>query len=257
MAKIHKLDIYQNAIDSLNFGIEMCEKAFEDESKYKFTIILISNFMELLLKRLVEIQNPLLIFEKPYSDKISKEKTITWSQSLQILTNSGKIINIKLIEDLRKLSNIRNEIMHYKFEYNAYEIDSIILTVIDGLRQLYLDISGNDLIKDVHESTKTILEKIKDDYLKQLHQAQFKAKDEAEENDMAVKDCNFCFESKTAVERINKEIYCYFCEETDREEMCTRCTVPCLISEMDYFGENEYGDPMYFCQYCSGLISGD
>jgi len=45
MNRIHKLNIYQNAIDSLNEGIEMCEKAIKDESKYKFSIILISNFV--------------------------------------------------------------------------------------------------------------------------------------------------------------------------------------------------------------------
>jgi hypothetical protein len=257
MTKIHKLDIYQNAIDSLNIGIEMCERALKDESKYKFSIILITNFMELLLKKLVEMQNPLLLFEKPYSEKIDKEKTISWLQALQILSNSGKLISKKLIDDLKKLNRVRNEIIHYKFEYNVYEIDSIILTVIDGLRQLYTDISGNDLINDVQENTKIFLGKIKDDYLNQLHQAQFNAKDEAEENNMSVVDCNFCGESETAVERENSEMYCYFCDETDREEYCTRCTVPCLISEMDYFGENDYGDSMYFCQYCSGLMNED
>jgi len=255
MSKIHKLDIYQNAIDSLNVGIEMCEIALKDESKYKFSIILISNFMELLLKKLVEIQNPLLIFEKPYSDKIYKEKTITWLQALQILTNSGKIINKKLIDDLKKITDIRNEIIHYRFEYNVYEIDSIILSVIDGLRQLYIDISGNDIINDVTDKTKLFLDKIKDDYLNQLHKAQFNAKDEAMENKIIITDCSFCGECDTAVERDSNEIYCHFCEEIDYEEECTRCTVSFYISEMEYCGKNDYGDPIFFCDTCCFVMS--
>ena len=35
----------------------------------------------------VELQNPILCYEKPYSEKLSKEKTITWSQTYQILMN--------------------------------------------------------------------------------------------------------------------------------------------------------------------------
>lgn len=257
MAKIHKLDIYQNAIDSLNEGIEMCEKALKDESKYKFSIILITNFMELILKRLVELENKLLIFDEPYSEKISKAKTITWSQAIQILTNSGKIINKKLIDDIKKITCIRNNIVHSKFEYNVYEIDSIILSVIDGLRQLYLVTSGEDLINDVQENTRAFLEKIKHDYLNQLHQAQFRAKDESEEKKLTVVDCNFCGESETAVAKENGETNCYFCEETDYEEECARCFTPYLISEMEYFGEDEFGAPMFFCQHCNGLLNED
>jgi hypothetical protein len=47
MARIYSLNLYQNAVDSLNVGMEIYEKALEDESKYKFSIILISNFIEL------------------------------------------------------------------------------------------------------------------------------------------------------------------------------------------------------------------
>lgn len=257
MARMHKLDVYQNAIDSLNVGIEMCEKAEKDVSKYKFSIILISNFMELLLKKLVEMQNPLLLFEKPYSDKINKEKTITWLQAIQILTNSGRIINKELIDDFKKITDIRNDIINYKFEYNVNEIYSIIVSVISGLHELYLEISGSDLINDVEENAKTFLDKITDNYFRQLHQAQLNAKNEAEEKNLNIMDCNFCGESGTAVERENEEIYCYFCEETDYEEECSRCTVPHLISEMEYFDENENGDPIFFCEDCSGLLDED
>jgi len=253
MSRIYKLDIYQNAIDSLNEGIEMCKKALKDESKYKFSIILISNFVELLLKNLVELQSPLLIFEKPYEKKYD-DKTISWKQALQILINSRKTIKEELIIDLNKLNDIRNKIVHYKFEYNIYEIDSIIISVIDGLCQLYKDITDKNVNDDVNDETRTFLDRIKNDYLNQLHQAQFKAKEEAEENGIEVYSCSFCGEEDTAVEN-NEGIYCYFCEETDYEEECSCCSVPCLISEMEYIGEDDYGNSIFLCENCSYTMS--
>jgi hypothetical protein len=254
MAKIYSLNLYQNAIDSLNVGMEIYAKALDDETKYKFSVIIISNFMELLLKCMVEMQNPLLCYEEPYSTKISNAKTITWAQALQILTNSGIVINKKLINDIKRLTELRNKIIHFKFEYDVFEIDAIILSVIDGLRQLYKNISGEDFNNDVQENTKLLLQKIEGEYLSQLHQAQFNAKEEADKNDTVTTDCPFCGESNTAVEREEEEIYCYFCDESDYEVECARCTEAFKISEMEYFGENEYGDPLYFCEYCSSLL---
>jgi len=257
MSKIHSLDIYQNAIDSLNEGIEIYERALEDDSKYKFSVIIISNFMELLLKHMVELQNPLLIYEKPYSDKINKEKTITWTQAINILTNSGKIVNNKLIEDIKKLTDLRNNIIHFKFEYKAVEIDSIILSVIDGLCELFKNIIGKDIIIDVQENTKNILEKIKGDYLNELHQAQFNAKEESENDSLEILDCNYCYEEKTAVERHDGEIFCHFCGESDSLHECARCTCEYLTSDMEYFGETEDGFTLYLCDHCSGLLNED
>jgi hypothetical protein len=200
------------------------------------------------------LQNPLLIFEKPYSEKKYDEKTISWVQALQILINSGKKIKKELIDDLKKLSDIRNKIVHYKFEYNIFEIDSIILSVIDGLCQLYKDITDKDVNDDVNDGTRTFLDSIKNDYLNQLHKAQLKAKEEAEKNDIDVYRCGFCGEEDTATE-CDDGIYCYFCEETDYEEECSCCKKPCFISEMKYIDENDYGETIFYCESCCCVMS--
>jgi len=257
MNKKYSLNLYQNAIDSLNVGMEMYEKAIEDESKFKYSVILISNFMELLLKSMVEKQNPLLCYVEPYSNKICYEKTITWRQAIQILMNSGKIISKKLIDNIIKLTDLRNKIIHFKFEYVAVEIIPIILSVIDGLRQLYKDTSDKDFIEDVQKNTKVMIENIKGEYLRKLHQAQINAKYEADETGMDVNDCYLCGNTNTAVERYNKEIYCYLCNDIDYEANCSRCTETFRVSEMNFFGKNEYGDPMYFCNYCISLFDED
>jgi hypothetical protein len=254
MEKKYCLNLYDNAIDSLNVGMRIYNDSLEDKSMYKFCIIIISNFMELILKHMVKLQNPLLCFEKPHSSNINKEKTITWRQALQILTNSHIIIEKELIIVIERLSDIRNKIIHYKFEYTTSEIRAIIVWVIDGLRKLYTNVTKQDFIDDVFTDTKKSLEIIEDEYKKELHLAQANAEEENGEG-IFLDDCNFCGEIGTAVHREHDEIYCYFCEETDYEIECCRCTGRYKISEMEYFSEDENGDDLFLCQHCSGLLS--
>lgn len=255
--KKYSLNLYQNAIDSLNEGMNFYSKSYEEESKYKFCIILISNFMELILKYMVELQNPLLCYEKPSATNLNIEKTITWKQSLQILSNSDVFIKKDLIHDIMELSELRNKIIHYKFEYHTSEIRIIIRSVIGELRKLFNEVVKKDFIDDVSEETKVLLKTIEDEYLSQLHLAQADAKEEADIDGLEIADCGYCFQSDTAVERINNEIYCYFCEETDYEDTCCRCTEMFRISEMNSFGKTEDGDLLYLCDYCSDLLESD
>jgi hypothetical protein len=257
MPKRYCLNLYENSIDSLNVGLKIYNDSLENEAMYKFCIIIISNFMELILKHLVELQNSLLCYEKPYSININKEKTITWRQALQILNNSGIIIDKELIIIIDKMADFRNEIVHYKFDYDTSEIRAIIVSVINRLRKLYNNVTKHDFINDVSTDTKELLETIDSEYKEQLHLAQANAEEEANKEGIFLDDCNFCGELGTAVNREQDKIYCYFCEETDYEIECCRCTEQYKISEMKYFGEAEDGDALFLCQHCSDLLDSD
>lgn len=255
MAKEYSLDLYQNAIDSLNEGMSFYTESLSDASKYKFCIIIISNFMELMLKHMVEKQNPLLMFEKPYEKNI--KRTINYKQSIQILVNLDICVKKELTNDINTLYEIRNNIIHYKFEYNTTVIRSIIIKVIDGLRKLYNTVTKKDFICDVSEHTRNVFKKIEDDYSIELHLAQGEAEEEAIDEGLEIIDCGYCCESKTAVERTGNEIYCHYCKETDFFEECSRCTEKFKISEMEYFGINDYGYKLYFCESCCDYAFGD
>lgn len=257
ISKKYCLNLYENAIDSLNVGMKFYNDSLNDKSLYKFCIIIISNFMELILKHIVELQNPLLCFEKPHSNNIEKEKTITYGQAIMILKNSNIIIDEELRMLIEKLSILRNKIIHYKFEYKTSEIRATIILVINGLRKLFSNVTKHDFINDVSANTGELLEKIEGEYNEQLHLAQANAKEEADENDTYIEDCNFCNELDTAVRREEDEIYCYFCEETDYEIECSGCTELYRISEMEYFKEDENGNDLFLCQYCMDLLNSD
>ncbi|GHV87355.1 hypothetical protein AGMMS50255_6510 [Spirochaetia bacterium] len=257
MSKEYKLNLYQNSIDSLNEGLNLYKFSLIDESKYKFCIIIITHFMELMLKHLVELQNPLLCYEKPFSKSLEKEKTITWGEATQIIINSKYSIAQELLISFKELTNIRNTIVHYKFNYNTSNIRKNIICVINGLRALYKNIAKKDLFDDVLESSKEILKTIESEYSQHVHLAQAEVKEESDETGMEVCDCNYCGDDKTAIERENGEIYCYNCGEYDYEIECCRCYEPIKYSEAYSLGKTESGDPLYLCEYCNGILESD
>jgi hypothetical protein len=262
MSKKYRLNLYENSIDSLNVGMRMYTDSLEDESMYKFSIIIISNFMELMLKHMVELKDPQLCFVKQNDLSANKKRTITWDRALHILSGSNiPEEELGFFEELRlfaeKLSDIRNNIVHFEFEYDTSLIRSLIVMVVAKLRKLYNSVTKRDFIDDVSEDTKKILETIKDEYQIELHLAQTHAKEKANELETHYDDCNFCGESETAVLLEADEIYCYFCEETDYEIECCRCTELCKISKMECLCEVENGDDLYLCQSCSELLDSE
>ncbi|MDR2375815.1 MAG: hypothetical protein LBD96_05180 [Treponema sp.] len=96
-----------------------------------------------------------------------------------VLLNSNILVKSELKNEVKKLMEIRNTIIHYKFNYNTSEIRSNILKVIKELRKLFREVTHNDFLNDVNEKTKEILKKTEDDYLEQLHLSQAEAQEEA------------------------------------------------------------------------------
>jgi hypothetical protein len=247
MPREYSLDLLHNSIDSLNESINYYKEALSDESKYKFCIILFFHFMELILKHLVEIQNPLLCYVKPYSEQINKENTITWNQAIQLLINSGKKVDLDLIKQFKILSKLRNNIIHFKFTYNTSEIRKMLIDIVAGLRKLYKEITSNDFYDEVETDTQELLSEIEDEYNKDLHLARNDAIEEADGDE--IYDCIICLEEKTVIKRDNG-YYCYLCKEIDKIRECVQCYRNFRESEMSYFGENTYGDAIYLCEYC-------
>jgi hypothetical protein len=245
--KKHELDLYQNSIDSLNESIKYYKMSLADESKYKFCILLSFHFCELMFKHLVEHINPLLCFTKPFSDNIEKEKTVSWKQAIQILINNGMSISQDEKKVFDRLADIRNEIMHYKFSYETSNIRNIIINSISCLRKLTREKTEIDFYDDVDGDTKSFLIEIEDENKKELHLAKSNAQEEAD--DKNTYDCFECGEKGTVVKRDDK-YYCYFCKEEDYEVECSRCTELFRASELNFYGENDYGDNLYFCDSC-------
>jgi hypothetical protein len=254
MSVIYELDLFHNMLDSLNESISYYKKAIDDESKYKFCIILLSHFMELSLKYLVEKQNPILVYEKPYSEKLIKEKTITWGQALQILRNCKIEIDENIKKHFDELALLRNDIIHYKFSYETENIRNIVVNIVTDVRSIFIKAQLDDFYIKTTEETQALLNEIKDEYSRELHLAQANAIENA--NGEKILDCDICGEEKT-VNLIDGVFHCNFCNEDNSYVDCVRCGDSILESESIHYGETEDGDPIYLCEYCDGVVNDD
>jgi len=253
MSRDYGLDLFQNAIDSLQESVRYYDMAVADESKYKFCIILFFHFSELMLKHLVEHVNPLLCYERPSSESIANAKTINWRQATQVLINSNVVLDKKLARYLDFLSDLRNKIIHYKFTYSTANIRMTIVYLASELRKLYKELTKKDYYLDLNEATKTLLVNIEDDYRKQLHLAQADAAEESGQG--GAMDCGFCGESDTVTARDGTVArFCHFCREEDTRIECSHCLDIYWRSEITPLGKNEEDDEVFLCDHCLSQI---
>ena len=121
----HELNLFDNAIDSLNEALRQYGQANLDRPRtYKFAILLFAQSIELLLKYYVSKQHPLFIYKNPFSSKLTlgEETTIGLWEAVQLLQNTGTQFDVKTIKDLKWIKGLRNDIEHYKFSMNVPDV---------------------------------------------------------------------------------------------------------------------------------------
>lgn len=96
-----KLDLLANAIDSLREALEKFEQGSDQKVRaYKFSVLHLSHFLELLFKYHVSQSHPLLIYKNPFSKNIAKENTISLWDAIQFLKNEGADFSADFNKDL-------------------------------------------------------------------------------------------------------------------------------------------------------------
>jgi hypothetical protein len=144
----HKLDLLENAIDSLREALSKYEEGeIKGPSAYKFAVLHFSHFFELLFKHHVAQSHPLLIYKNPFSKKIEKENTIGLWEAVQFLKNEGVDISPDFDNDLAWIKKLRNDIEHYKFELDAIEVRTTLGRLIRATNELN-DYEG---LIDIHD----------------------------------------------------------------------------------------------------------
>ena len=97
-----KFNLLDNAISSLEEGVKKFSEGIEeDDGAFKFSILHVAHFIELICKYYVYKQHPLLIYSKPHKPISDDSLTITTDQAIQVLKNSGikfkKILSLILV----------------------------------------------------------------------------------------------------------------------------------------------------------------
>lgn len=74
----HQLDLLDNALDSLAEALAKFEEGDAGELKaYKFAVLHMAHFIELVFKHHIAEKHPLLIYKEPFGQKLDRNKTIS------------------------------------------------------------------------------------------------------------------------------------------------------------------------------------
>ena len=121
---IHQLDLLENALDSLAEALSKFEAGDAGEPKaYKFAVLHMAHFIELVFKYHIAQKHPLLIYKDPLAQKLDKNKTITLWEAINFINNEAEdTVSAEFRVDLEWLKRLRNQIEHHKFEMDVPQV---------------------------------------------------------------------------------------------------------------------------------------
>lgn len=113
----HELDLLENAVDSLAEALAKFKDGDNGEPKaYKFAVLHMAHFVELVFKHHIASKHALLIYKDPFAAKVDKNKTITLWDAINFINNeAADTVSPTLRKDLEWLKRLRNEIEHHNF----------------------------------------------------------------------------------------------------------------------------------------------
>jgi len=232
----HELDIFANAVDSLNEGLRKYQEAHAGKvGAYKFAVLHFSHFLELLFKHAVAAEHQLLIYKNPASKNLAKESTIGIWDSIAILKNAHYHFDPELLADIEWLKQLRNDIEHYKFHMEVRQVRAALGRILRASTQFPAAAGTQAISQAVTSDCRDIFNTLLDEYREQVANARADAKDEAPDD---VTNCTFCGESEVAVERTT-DIHCFFCLEDDVFHECVICGEQHRESEMTTWNNDD------------------
>lgn len=238
------LDLLNNAMHSLEFGMS-CFHAMESKiDDAKFAIQHTIQSLELLFKEVIYRKDKDSIFEKNRNGNIKnfksgRPKTITMGASAQIMRDK-KIIEIAEYNLINIVTSWYNDIKHYRISIDMLKIDrniggilKIIFKILDILQIDVNEYLSPDILVEI--KIKVI------GYEAHLQQAEYKAVSNNPKEYETPRFCSNC-ENNT----VDEEEYCHFCESYIEVNECIRCgddTVELNASdECDYCSSRDEDD---------------
>lgn len=178
----HELDLLENALDSLSEALSKFEDGEGGERKeYKFAVLHMANFIELVFKQHIASKHPLLIYKDPFSKKLDRNKTIGLWESINLIGNEGPAkVSQELRKDLEWLKRLRNEIEHHKFTMDVPQVRSTIGRLFRSVMEFLDEHAGLDIEEHIPEYAKETFKILSNEYELSIRSA-IKAADEVEE----------------------------------------------------------------------------
>ena len=260
-----KLSLLENAMDSLDEALKKYQAAQEDDPKaYKFCVLHLSHFFELVFKHHVAQISPSLVYKNP--TKITEKSiTITLDEAVVILEKNGHQFCPNFRTDLNWFKKLRNSIEHHTFSMNLSQVNDTIGRLVKAFdseqeRLGRLDFSSVitidrlklffDLADNYDQKLKAVESHVHDLYVAAQGGARHKFWDDSRFPILNCGECGHRLGIKDAESETGYK--CAFCDnkyldEDDLPSSCNICGVDCLSGELS-------GG---LCDYCSGQYHAD
>lgn len=263
----HELDLLENALDSLSEALSKFEDGEDGEQKaYKFAVLHMAHFIELVFKHHIASKHPLLIYKDPFSKKLDLNKTIGLWECINFINNEDpETVSQELRRDLEWIKKLRNEIEHHKFTMDVPQVRSTIGRLFRSVMEFLDEHADLDIEENIPEHAKETFKMLSDEYEFSIRIA-IKAADEVEEQnpidyssgpdaDPVRLECPECGHFTLVLNEGSGTGYrCTFCENEESDELpgtCDICGAHTTQEELDYWPMDEGGVEAR-CYYCSG-----
>ena len=266
-ADTHQLELLDNALDSLAEALAKFEEGDAGEPKaYKFAVLHMAHFIELVFKHHIAEKHHLLIYKEPFGQKLDRNKTITLWDAVNFINNeAADTISKEFRADLEWLKRLRNEIEHHKFTMDVPQVRITIGRLFRSVLEFLEDYSDVEVEPHIPAHTMETFRVVSDEYEFRRRDAlrEADAVEEAIPRDYSLSDdeplvrldCPRCNNHTLVLNEESDTGYrCTFCgnkESDDLPATCDSCGVQTTIGELDFW-ETEDGQLEGRCYYCSG-----
>jgi len=269
---IHELGLLENALDSLAEALSKFEEGDGGDHKaYKFAVLHMAHFIELIFKHHIASKHPLLIYKDPFSKKLDRNKTIgTWECINFINNEDADTVPQDLRKNLEWIKKLRNEIEHHKFTMDVVQVRNTMGRLFRSVMEFLKEHSDLDVEDHIPHHTKETFKLLSDEYELSISSAIKEADEIEKENpidhssdpdaDPVRLDCPECGHFTLVINNDSSTDYrCTFCENEESDELpgtCDICGVHTTQEELDYWPLDD-GRFEARCYYCSGRYHAD
>lgn len=232
-----KLDLLENAIDSIVHGLEHYVEGKENPTSYKFAILHVAQGVELILKERLRREHWVLIYEKV--EKPITSRTVGFETAVLRMQGICNITLEKYIDALSKLKDARNEVEHYKVSLSGEEAAALIGSNIPFLVE-FLNDELKTTLREHIEDEEIWLELLDIEHV--FKQAIVKAREELalmleyKEKDQeypTVVECPMCGLEYIVIKgKLDKEAKCLLCKHVSELRECIRCYKLFAVDEL-------------------------
>jgi len=262
----HQLDLLPNALDSLAEALAKFEAGDAGDAKaYKFCVLHMAHFIELVFKYHITEKHSLLIFKDPFAAKLDINKTITLWDAINFINNEeAGTVSKDFKSDLEWLKRLRNDIEHHKFEMDVQQARTTIGRLFRSVREFLENYTDIEVEAHIPAETMETFQILSSEYEFRLRDALKEAEeveeanrsyDPSDQDVVARLECEACGNQTMVLNSCSTTGYCCtFCNNEDGDEIpvtCDICGGPTTQGDLVYW-ENEAGQREGRCYYCSG-----